>query len=126
MNYLQPWKLVTLALGIAALILGRFYYSADDWTISLSIVMGVAAYYCAPISYHQLRQGTFMGGLIAAVLGWLVVDFSYTTWNVAMGDPIYRGGQWIASTLLYIACGILWGRNETFAQMLRGLRLVRS
>jgi len=119
MNYLQPWKLASLFVGLALLIAGSFYYQADDWTISLSIVMGVLAYYLAPISYHQLRSGTFMGGLIAVVLGWLVVDGSYTFWNTLMGDPVYREGQWIASALFYIACGVVWGRNGTLREELR-------
>jgi len=118
MNYLQPWKLASLFVGLALLIAGSFYYQMDDWTISLSLVMGLLTYYCAPISYHQLRSGTFMGGLIAVVLGWLVVDGSYTFWNTLMGDPIYREGQWFASALLYATCAILWGRNGTLREEL--------
>lgn len=30
-EYLRPWKLFTLALGIGLLIAGSFYYRAPDW-----------------------------------------------------------------------------------------------
>ena len=30
-EYLRPWKLATLAFGIALLIAGSFYYEAPDW-----------------------------------------------------------------------------------------------
>jgi hypothetical protein len=32
-EYKRPWKLCTLALGVALLILGSFYYEAPDWDI---------------------------------------------------------------------------------------------
>lgn len=35
-EYTRPWKLFTLALGIALLILGSFYYEAPDWDIPIS------------------------------------------------------------------------------------------
>ena len=40
-EYLRPWKLATLAIGIALLILGSFYYRAPDWNISISFIMAI-------------------------------------------------------------------------------------
>ena len=36
---LRPWKLATLARGIALLIAGRFYYQAPDWDVQISLIM---------------------------------------------------------------------------------------
>jgi hypothetical protein len=34
---LRPWKLCTLAIGIALLIAGSFYYQAPEWDIPISL-----------------------------------------------------------------------------------------
>ena len=46
----RPWKLATLAVGIALLILGSFYYGAPDWDIPISFIMAILAYLTAPWS----------------------------------------------------------------------------
>ena len=40
---LRPWKLATLAIGIALLIAGRFYFQAPDWDIPISLIMALVA-----------------------------------------------------------------------------------
>ena len=40
----RPWKLATLAMGIALLIVGRFYYQAPDWDVPISVIMALVAY----------------------------------------------------------------------------------
>src|SRR5688572_31113778 len=55
-EYLRPWKLVTLALGIALLVLGAFYYEAPDWDIPISLIMAVLAYLCAPWSLRVIVE----------------------------------------------------------------------
>ena len=42
-EYLRPWKLATLAFGIALLIAGSFYYEAPDWDIPISLIMEPAS-----------------------------------------------------------------------------------
>ena len=38
-EYTRPWKLFTLALGIALLILGSFCYEAPDWVFPVSFIV---------------------------------------------------------------------------------------
>lgn len=47
-EYTRPWKLITLAIGIALLILGADYYEAPDWDIPVSLIMATLAYLTAP------------------------------------------------------------------------------
>lgn len=47
-EYLRPWKLVTLAVGIALLIFGSLHYKAPDWDIPISFIMAILAYLTAP------------------------------------------------------------------------------
>jgi len=64
-EYTRPWKLMTLAVGIALLIVGSFYYEAPDWDIPISLIMAAFAYLTAPWSkrrvhfMHQYRQTTW-------------------------------------------------------------------
>ena len=49
-DYGRPWKLFTLACGIALLIAGLYWQPAPDWDIPISLIMGVGTYFCAPVS----------------------------------------------------------------------------
>lgn len=55
-EYTRLWKLFTLAVGIALLILGSFYYEAPDWDISISLIMAVLAYLTAPWSLRVIVE----------------------------------------------------------------------
>ena len=55
-EYTRPWKLFTLALGIALLILGSFYYEAPDWDIPISLIMASLAYLTAPWSLRVVVE----------------------------------------------------------------------
>jgi len=56
LEYARPWKLVTLSIGIALLILGSFHYQAIDWHIPTSLIMAVLAYLPAPWSLRVLLE----------------------------------------------------------------------
>lgn len=47
-EYIRPWKLATLAVGIGLLVLGSFYLPAPDWDIPISFIMAVLTYLVAP------------------------------------------------------------------------------
>ena len=55
-EYARPWKLFTLALGIALLIVGSFYYEAPDWDIPISLIMASLAYLTAPWSLRVIVE----------------------------------------------------------------------
>ena len=56
-EYLRPWKLFTLAAGIALLVIGALLEIAPDWDIAISLIMAVLAYLTAPWSLGVLLQG---------------------------------------------------------------------
>lgn len=49
-EYLRPWKLFSLALGLGWLIWGAFHYQFQDWDVGISLIMGGLAYGLAPWS----------------------------------------------------------------------------
>ena len=59
-EYVRPWKLLSLAAGIALLVAGAFYYDAPDWDVAISFIMAILAYLsaCGLLWYYRgsLRQ----------------------------------------------------------------------
>ncbi len=55
-EYARPWKLLTLALGVALLIAGSYYYEAPDWDIPISLIMALLAYLTAPWSLRVIVE----------------------------------------------------------------------
>ena len=53
---IRPWKLATLAIGVALLIVGAFYYQAPDWDIGISLIMAALAYLTAPWSMRVMVE----------------------------------------------------------------------
>ena len=55
-EYLRPWKLATLAIGLALLIAGSFYYHAPDWDIPISLIMAGLTWLAAAWSVAVIRD----------------------------------------------------------------------
>lgn len=43
-EYLRPWKLMTLAVGLLLLVAGSFHYRAPDWDVPISLITGLLAH----------------------------------------------------------------------------------
>jgi hypothetical protein len=76
-EYLRTWKLATLAIGIALLILGSFHYQAPDWDIVISLVMAGLAYLAAPWSLRVIVERNWRHWPAMLFATWFTVDGSY-------------------------------------------------
>lgn len=120
-EYLRPWKLASLAAGIALLIAGSFYYRAPDWDVPISIIMALLTYAFAPWTLRTLLEPERWEWVPVAVAAtWFTVDGSYTLyWS--MVDPIalemMRGANFLASLTLYFACGLIWLYNGSLREL---------
>lgn len=110
-EYGRPWKLFTLAIGIALLILGSFYYQAPDWDIAISLIMATLAYLSAPWSMRVIleRRWRYWPAMLFAT--WFTVDGCYWLyWHFK--DPLalelMREANFLASLSLYGICGVIW------------------
>lgn len=110
-EYARPWKLFTLAIGIALLILGSFYYQAPDWDIAISLIMATLAYLTAPWSLRVIleRRWRYWPAMLFAT--WFTVDGCYWLyWHFK--DPLalvlMRETNFFASLSLYGICGVIW------------------
>ena len=110
-EYLRPWKLTTLALGIAVLVAGSFYYEAPDWDIPISFIMAVLAYLAAPWSFRVVLERRWTLLPLALLATWFTVDGCYWIyWHFRNPEALdaMRSANWPASLGLYGFCGIGW------------------
>ena len=124
-EYLRPWKLATLALGIALLIAGAFYYQAPDWDIPISFIMAILAYLTAPWSLRVLLERRWRLLPLALFYTWFTVDGCYALyWHFK--DPaalaVMREANFPASLSLYGICGVLWLYRGSLGEMWKAKR----
>jgi hypothetical protein len=110
-EYARPWKLVTLAIGIALLVLGSLHYQAIDWDIPISLIMAILAYVAAPWSLRVIveRRWRLWPAMLFAT--WFTVDGSYWLyWHFKnpVALEMMREANFFASLSLYGMCGVLW------------------
>jgi len=120
-EYLRPWKLASLAIGLALLIAGAIYFGQQDWDAGISLIMGLLTYITAPWAlrvFKSLNWKLFPPALLAF---WLSVDGSYTFYNACMGHPAgaeLRRANFFAASLLYLLCGFIWLPRTTLRELL--------
>ena len=124
-EYLRPWKLATLAMGIALLIAGAFFYEAPDWDVPISLIMAVLAYLTAPWSLRVIveRRWKLFPAMLFAT--WITVDGSYWLyWHFKNPDALemMRGANFLPSLVLYGMCGVLWLYRGSLAEFVSDAR----
>ena len=108
---LRPWKLGTLAIGIALLIAGSYYEEAPDWDVPISLIMAFFAYLTASWSLHVIVERRWRWWPAMLFATWFTVDGCYWIYwsykNPAALD-FMRSANWPASLCLYAMCGLVW------------------
>jgi hypothetical protein len=110
-EYLRPWKLFTLAAGIALLVIGARMDIAPDWDVPISFIMALLAYLTAPWSLRVLLERRWRLLPLALLATWLTVDGCYALYWQAVDPrvlPLMRAWNFPASLALYGLCGVLW------------------
>ncbi|MCI0444508.1 hypothetical protein L0152_15030 [bacterium] len=131
-EYARPWKLLTLSLGIALLILGSFYYEAPDWDIPISLIMAILAYFTAPWSLRVILERRWKLWPVTLFATWFTVDGSYWLyWHFKnpVALEMMRDANFFASLSLYGMCGVIWLYQGSLRQLLsethKQIRLLR-
>jgi hypothetical protein len=110
-EWVRPWKLFTLAVGIALLIAGSVYYDAPDWDIPISLIMASLAYTTAPWSLRVVLERRWRQLPAMLFATWFTVDGCYAIYWYFQ-DPwaleMMRDANFPASLSLYGMCGLLW------------------
>ncbi len=124
-EYRRPWKLITLALGIALLILGAFYYEAPDWDVPISFIMAILAYLTAPWSLRVIIARRWRHWPLMLFLTWFTVDGCYAIyWHFVNPQALalMRDANFLASLCLYGMCGLLWLYAGSLSELLAEAR----
>lgn len=120
-EYLRPWKLITLVIGIALLIIGSFYYKAPDWNIPISLIMAFFTYLTASWSMHVVVERQWKKFPQMLFYTWFSIDGCYWIyWHFT--DPValelMRDANFFASLSLYGMCGLVWYYEGTVKQFI--------
>jgi len=110
-EYSRPWKLATLAVGIALLLIGADYFQAVDWDIPISFIMAILAYLTAPWSLRVIldRRWKLFPAMLFAT--WFTIDGCYWLYWRAVNPAALaamRHANFFASLALYGICGVIW------------------
>jgi hypothetical protein len=128
-EYLRPWKLATLTLGIALLIGGSFYYEAPDWDIPISLIMALLAYLTAPWSLRVIVERQWRQWPAMLFAAWFTVDGCYWIyWHFKnpVALELMREVNFPASLSLYAMCGLVWYYRGSLRQAFSALGAVAS
>ncbi len=120
-EYLRPWKLATLAVGVGLLVIGSFYYQAPDWDIPISLIMALFAYLFAPWSMRVILERRWRMWPAMLFLTWFTVDGCYAIyWHFKnpVALDLMREVNFPASLSLYGICGIIWLYNGSIKELL--------
>ena len=120
-EYKRPWKLFSLACGIALLIVGSFYYQAPDWDIPISLIMATLTYLTASWSMRVILERQWRHFPLMLFYTWVSVDGCYWLyWHLK--DPValelMRDVNFFASLSLYGMCGLIWLYNGSLKELL--------
>ena len=113
----RPWKLATLTTGLGWLLYGALFYGFPDWTVGLSLAMGLYAYVVAPWCAEVLFYGRWQFLPVVAIMYWIGVDGLYVLCLPAEASEPMREANFYASSGLFWLCGFLWmlkGERESY------------
>ena len=126
---LRPWKLATLAIGVALLIAGSFYEEAPDWDIAISLIMAFFAYLTAPWSLRVIVERRWRSWPAMLFATWFTVDGCYWIyWSIKNPAALdfMRSANWPASLCLYAMCGLVWYYRGSLREALREVSLLAA
>ena len=123
-EYLRPWKLFSLGVGVALLIFGSFYYPTIDWDIPISLIMAFLTYLTAPWALRVFLNRQWLYWPAALFATWFAVDGCYWIyWSWKNPEAlVMRSASFGASLALYGICGALWLYRGTLRDFLAELR----
>ena len=121
-DYVRPWKLISLAIGVGLLLIGAEYYHAPDWDWAISLVMALATYLTAPVAARIIFKRQWKALPLALLFYWISVDGLYWLyWAIVNPDALMmREANFYASTCLYWLCGMIWLHDGTLRELLPG------
>jgi hypothetical protein len=119
-EYLRPWKLATLAIGLALLLVGADYYHVPDWDYTISFIMAILTYLTAPWTVRVFMARRWRVMPLGLFFYYFAVDGCYWLyWNAVNPAALeMREANFYASSCLYFLCGFIWLHDGPLKQLL--------
>lgn len=106
--YINTWRIFTLTVGLALLILGIDYYDAPDWDLGVSLLMGLTTYVVMP-QFDRFIRGPEKNWLVAACIASVAVDTTYGLyWDYMENHVASQMVNYPASLSLFLMCWFVW------------------
>ena len=124
-EFLRPWKLFSLACGIALLIAGSYYYVSIGWDIPISLIMAILTYLTAPWSLRVFLERQWRLWPAAMFATWFSVDGCYWIyWHFRNPRALdyMRAANFPASLSLYAICAVIWFYRGSLRELLADTR----
>ncbi|HYL90091.1 MAG TPA: hypothetical protein VEU32_15165 [Burkholderiales bacterium] len=128
-EYLRPWKLATLGIGVALLIAGSYFTPAPDWDIPISLIMAFFAYLTAPWSLRVIVERRWRWWPLMLFATWFSVDgcyWLYWRFKNPIALDLMREANFPASLSLYAMCGLVWYYRGSLLEALRAVSLLAA
>lgn len=122
---IRPWKLATLAIGLAFLYWGALNLNCPDWDIGNSTLMAIWTYLLAPPCARIIMQRRWALMPLVPLAWWFCVDGLYVAYNGLAHLPIYREANFWASSCLFWLCAFIWMPRAPIKEILASPRSVR-
>ena len=119
-EYLRPWKLSTLAIGLGLLLVGVDYSPAPDWDYTISFIMAILTYLTAPWTVRVFMTRRWNMMLLGLFFYYFTVDGCYWLyWSAVKPEAlVMRDANFYASSCLYWLCGFIWLHNGSLKTIL--------
>ena len=119
-EYLRPWKMTTLAIGLGLLLVGADYYHAPDWNYTISFIMAILTYLSAPWVVRVFMSRNWKMMPLGLFFYYFTVDGCYWLyWTTVEPEALaMREANFYASSCLYWLCGFIWLHSGSLKELL--------
>ena len=128
-DYLRPWKLLTLAIGVVLLLAGSVLTPAPDWDVGISLIMAGFTYLFAGWSMRVVLARRWRQWPAMLLATWWCVDGCYALYWLLLKPevlPLMRDANWPASLALYWTCGLIWFYQGSLRDLYRKITAERE
>lgn len=119
---LRPWKLVSLAVGVALMLVGSIHYQISDWDLGISVIMPLLTYLTSPWVVRVIAGLHFRYLLLALFWSWFTIDGVYWFYHTHVGNELLRWENLLTSTPIYLGMGCFWLPRASLHEILALLR----
>ena len=129
-EYIRPWKLFSLFIGLFFLVYGAFNFNIMDWDVPISFIMAFLTYLTAPWSLRVIVERKWKHFPVMLFATWFSVDGCYLLyWHYR--DPFVletmrSASNFFASFIFYCICGLIWFYQGTLREFTKDAKAVFS